>query len=197
MSTPATSATRTIAGDTFPAPGTWTIDPDHTELAFVGRHFMLTKVRGRFDDVRGTLVVGDQPATSRVDVEIAMASVSSGSEIRDTHLRSAELFDVEAYPTATFRSTSVDWAGPHGTLWGDLTIHGVTREVSLDFVFEGATPDPWGGQRAVFSAQTRLNREDFGITWNVALETGGLLVSKEVSLDISFEAVWSGDAVTT
>lgn len=190
------TATRTIAGETFPAPGTWTIDPDHAELAFVGRHFMLTKIRGRFDDVRGTLVVSAEPSASHVEVDIAMASVSSGSEIRDTHLRSAELFDVEMYPTATFRSTSVDWSGAHGVLVGDLTIHGVTREVRLDFAFEGATPDPWGGRRAVFSAQTRLNREDFGITWNVALETGGLLVSKEVSIDISFEAVWAGEEGT-
>ena len=182
-------ATRQVDGVTLPVAGTWDIDPVHTDLAFTGRHFMLTRVRGRFTDVSGTITVGEDLAASHVSVVIGMASVASGSEVRDTHLRSPELFDVERYPTATFVSVGVDWSGGTGTVHGDLTIHGVTRWVALRVTFEGYVPDPWGGHRAVFSAGTRVNREDFDITWNVALETGGVLVSKEVSLDIALEAV--------
>ena len=187
-------ATRQVHGVSIPVAGDWQIDPGHTDLAFVGRHFMLTKVRGRFTDVRGAITIADDVSLSHVRVEIGMASVESGSDVRDTHLRSSELFDVEAYPTATFESTSVDWSGSSGTVQGDLTIHGVTKRIALHVVFEGYVRDPWGGHRAVFSAGTRVNREDFGITWNVALETGGVLVSKEISIDISLEAVLSVDA---
>ena len=187
-------ATRQVHGVSIPVAGDWQIDPGHTDLSFVGRHFMLTKVRGRFTEVSGTITIEDDVSLSHVQVEIGMASVESGSDVRDTHLRSSELFDVEAYPTATFESTSVDWSGSSGTVQGDLTIHGVTKRIALHVVFEGYVRDPWGGHRAVFSAGTRVNREDFGITWNVALETGGVLVSKEISIDISLEAVLSVDA---
>ena len=108
-------------------------------------------------------------------------------------LESADLFDVENHPAAHFRSTSVQWRGDRGTVHGDLTIHGVTRRVPLDVAFEGHVRDPWGGDRAVFSARTRVNREDFGITWNQALEAGGLLVSREVQIDINLETVLSAD----
>jgi polyisoprenoid-binding protein YceI len=189
-----TDATRQVDGVSLPVAGAWQIDPGHTDLAFVGRHFMLTKVRGRFTDVRGTITIGDDVSFSHVRVVIGMASVESGSDVRDSHLRSPELFDVETYPTAMFESTAVDWSGSSGTVHGDLTIHGVTKRVSLQVVFEGYVRDPWGGHRAVFSAGTRVNREDFGITWNVALEAGGVLVSKEISIDIALEAVLSGDA---
>jgi polyisoprenoid-binding protein YceI len=187
---PATStATRTVDGTVLPAPGVWDIDPGHTDLAFVGRHFMVTKVRGRFTDVQGAVTIADDLADSTIEVTIGMASVESGSQVRDDHIRSAELFHVEQFPQATFRSVSVDWSGDRGTVHGDLTIHGVTRRVPLEVSFEGHVRDPWGGDRAIFSARARVDREDFGITWNVALETGGVLVSKEIRIEIELETV--------
>jgi polyisoprenoid-binding protein YceI len=187
------SPTRTVDGHVLPAPGAWEIDPGHTDVAFIGRHFMVTKVRGRFTDVTGTVVIAPHLDDSTVDVTIQMASVASGSEVRDTHIRSSELFDVEQFPTATFRSTSVDWVGTSGVIHGDLTIHGVTRNVPLAVTFEGHVSDPWGGDRAIFSARTKVNREDFGISWNVALEAGGLLVSKDIQIEIELETVLSRD----
>ena len=188
---PHATATRTLDGHVLPAPGSWEIDPGHAELAFIGRHFMLTKVRGRFTGVTGTVTIADDLAASSVDVEIDMNTVESGNQVRDDHIRSAELFDVETYPTATFHSSRVDWIGTGGTVHGELTIHGVTRQVALEVTFEGHVRDPWGADRAIFSARTQLNREDFGITWNVALEAGGVLVSKEVQIEIDLETVLS------
>ena len=193
MSTTSTTPTRMHDCQVIPAAGVWEIDPGHTDLAFTGRHFMVTKVRGRFTGVSGRVVVAHDMADSSVEVDIDMASVESGSQVRDDHIRSADLFDVENHPTAHFRSTSVEWLADRGTVNGDLTIHGVTRRVPLDVVFEGHVRDPWGGDRAVFSARTRVNREDFGITWNQALEAGGLLVSREVQIDINLETVLSAD----
>ena len=193
MSTTSTAPTRTHDGQVIPSAGVWEIDPGHTDLAFTGRHFMVTKVRGRFTGVSGRVVVAHDMADSSVEVDIDMASVESGSQVRDDHIRSADLFNVENHPTAHFRSTSVQWRGDRGTVHGDLTIHGVTRRVPLDVVFEGHVRDLWGGDRAVFSARTRVNREDFGITWNQALEAGGLLVSREVQIDINLETVLSAD----
>lgn len=187
--TTVTSPTRTVRGHVLPAPGTWEIDPGHADVSFVGRHFMVTKVRGRFTGVTGAVVIAEDIEDSRVEVTIDMASVASGNPTRDDHLRSAELFDVERFPQATFRSTKVVWNGDRGTVLGDLTIHGVTRAVPLEVAFEGHARDPWGGDRAVFSARTRVNREDFGVTWNVALEAGGVLVSKEVQIEIDLETV--------
>lgn len=190
--TPTPAPTRQLAGHVLPAPGTWDIDPVHTDLAFTGRHFMVTKVRGRFTDVTGSVTIAEDMADSQVEVTIGTASVTSGSDVRDDHLRSAELFDVEQFPTATFRSVSVEWHGQEGVVLGDLTIHGVTRRVPLTVVFEGHVRDPWGGDRAIFSAHTRVNREDFGVTWNVALEAGGVLVSKEIQIEINLETVLAG-----
>ena len=185
--------TRTLDGHVLPAPGRWDIDPGHTDLAFVGRHFMVTKVRGRFTDVTGAVTIADRLEDSRVDVTINMASVESGSEARDEHIKSPELFDIEQFPTATFRSTSVQWRRSGGTVHGDLTIHGVTRPVDLTVTFEGYVRDPWGGDRGIFSAHTKINREDYGITWNVALEAGGLLVSKDIQIEIELETVLARD----
>ena len=185
------TATRSLGGTILPVPGVWDLDPGHTEVAFTGRHFMLTKVRGRFTGVSGTVTVAEDPGESVVEVAIDMATVESGNPTRDEHLRSSELFQVERFPEATFRSVQVDWRGTSGVVVGDLTIHGVTKRVPLDVVFEGHARDPWGGERAIFSAQTRINREDFGVTWNVALETGGVLVSKEILITIDVETVLS------
>lgn len=185
---------RTIDGVTLPAAGRWEIDPGHAGIAFIGRHFMITKVRGRFTDIRGALTVAENLADSSVEVVIGMASVESGNAARDEHIKSAELFDVEQFPEAAFRSTNMDWHGERGVVWGDLTIHGVTRQVPLEVTFEGYARDPWGGDRAMFTATAQVNREDFGITWNVALETGGVLVSKDIKIEIDIETVLRGNA---
>ena len=188
-STMSSGPTRQIGGVQLPAHGDWLIDPGHADVAFTGRHMMLTKVRGRFTDVNGTVRVAEEPSDSTVDVTIGVASVSSGDETRDAHLRSAEMFDVDTYPTATYRSTSVVWRGMVGVVQGVLTIHGVSRPVALDVVYEGYARDPWGADRAVFSARTKIDREDFGLTWNAVLETGGLLVSKEITIEIAIETI--------
>jgi polyisoprenoid-binding protein YceI len=183
------AAVRTIGRVELPVAGTWRIDPEHADVSFVGRHFMITKVRGRFTDVRGEVRVAEDPSDSELEVVIGMASVNSGSAVRDEHLRSAELFDVASHPEATFRSDSVDWDGVHGTVRGALTIHGVTRRVGLAVVFEGHARDPWGEDRAVFSARAHIDREEFGVGWNLPLESGKLLVSPQIDLVIEVETV--------
>lgn len=188
-----TAPTREVNGETLPAAGRWEIDPGHADVAFTGRHFMVTKVRGRFTDVRGSVSIADDFELSNVDVVIGMSSVTSGSEARDEHLRSSELFDVDRFPEATFRSSRITWHGRRGTVTGDLTIHGVTREVDLAVEFQGYVRDPWGGDRAIFSATTEVDREDFGVTWNVALEAGGVLVSKDIKISIDIETVLQAD----
>lgn len=175
----------------LPAAGTWTIDPGHAEVGFVGRHFGLTKVRGRFTGVEGTVTVREPLDFSEVHVVIDMASVSSGNQTRDDHLRSEDFFDVANHAQATFRSTGVVTTGAEARMTGDLTIKGVTRPVTLDAEYLGQATDPWGAERAVFSAAGTINREDWGLTWNMALEAGGLLVSKEIRLEIEVELVRS------
>ena len=184
-----TTATRTLNGVELPAPGAWAIDPGHAEVAFIGRHFMLTKIRGRFTGVQGTISIAEDPNQSELHVTIDMASVSSGDQARDDHLRSADFFDVDNHPSATFRTTEVLWDGSRGSVHGQLTIKGVTRPVTLEVDYLGHARDPWGADRAVFSASATINREDWGLTWNVALETGGVMVSKEIRLEIEVETV--------
>ena len=180
-------ATRQINGVELPSAGVWNIDPGHAEVGFIGRHFGLTKVRGRFTGVVGTVVVGDDIAVSSVKVTIDMATVSSGDQSRDDHLRSPDFFDVGDHPTATFRSAAVVVMGVTGAIEGELTIKGITRPVTLDVEYLGHATDPWGGERTVFSASAKINREDWGLTWNMILEAGGLLVSKEIRLAIEVE----------
>jgi len=186
---PARAATRLVGGAELPAPGRWQIDPGHAEVAFIGRHFMLTKVRGRFAGVTGAIQVAEVPDESTVEVTIDMASVDSGSQARDEHLRSADLFYVERQPTATFSGRAAGWQGIRGRLEGDLTIHGVTRPVTLVAPYIGHVADPWGGQRAIFTASGTVNREDWGLTWNMPLDGGGLVVSREIRIEIDLEAV--------
>jgi len=188
MNTAAT-ATRTLAGTELPAPGRWQIDPGHTEVAFIGRHFMLTKVRGRFTGVTGAITVAEQPGESTAEVTIDMASVNSGSQARDDHLRSPDFFDVARHPTAAFTGRAAGWHGTRGQLAGNLTIRGVTRPVTLQAGYLGHVADPWGGQRAIFTAHGTLNREDWGLTWNMPLDGGGLLVSRDIRIEIEAEAV--------
>jgi polyisoprenoid-binding protein YceI len=187
------SATRVVEHIELPAAGTWTIDPGHAEVGFVGRHFGLTKVRGRFTDVEGSVTVGERPDSSDVKVVIGMASVSSGDTARDDHLRSEDFFDVVNHPQATFRSTGVVTTGAEGRITGDLTIKGITRPVTLAAEYVGHATDPWGADRAVFSAAATINREDWDLTWNMVLEAGGLLVSKEIRLEIEVELVRASD----
>jgi polyisoprenoid-binding protein YceI len=182
-------ATRSINGVELPSVGTWAIDPGHAEVGFVGRHIGLTKVRGRFTGVAGTITIAEEPAESHVEVEIDMVSVSSGDQSRDDHLRSADFFDVEHHPTARYRSTTVAISGTSGTMDGELTIKGITRPVRLDVDYLGHAADPWGNDRAVFNATGKLNREDWGLTWNILLEAGGLLVSKEITLELEVELI--------
>ncbi len=183
------SATRNINGLDLPAAGLWTVDPGHVEVGFVGRHFGLTKIRGRFAGVDGRVTVADDIASSSIEVVIDMASVTSGDQSRDDHLRSVDFFDVERHPQATFRSTDIVTSGPAGSIDGELTIKGITRLVTLDVEYLGHATDPWGSERAVFSASATINREQWGLTWNMLLEAGGLLVSKEIRLEIEVELV--------
>jgi polyisoprenoid-binding protein YceI len=185
----ASPATRHADGAELPAAGRWEIDPGHTELAFVGRHFMLTKVRGRFTGVSGVIEVAEVPGDSTIEVTIDMASVESGSQARDDHLRSADLFDVDRHPTATFSGHAADWHGTRGLLTGILTMRGISRPVTLQAEYLGYAADPWGGHRAVFSAAGTVNREDWDLTWNMPLDGGGLLVSREIRIEIELEAV--------
>jgi polyisoprenoid-binding protein YceI len=182
-------ATRTVNGTELPAPGIWRIDPGHAEVAFVGRHFGLTRIRGRFTGVEGTATIADDIIASSLDVKIDMASVDSGDQTRDDHLRSADLFDVDRHPVGRFRSTGLVVDGASGTIQGELTLKGITRVVSLDVAYLGHARDPWDNDRAIFSASAVVNREDWGISWNMLLETGGLLVSKEIRLDIEVELI--------
>ncbi|HZI98183.1 MAG TPA: YceI family protein [Actinomycetales bacterium] len=169
--------------------GTYVIDPSHTEVGFVARHAMVTKVRGRFTEVEGTLSFGDDAEASSAEATIKTASVSTGSPDRDGHLTSADFFDVEQYPAITFRSKGVQPDGDTYVLTGDLTIKDVTKAVRMPVEFGGAATDPFGNERAGFSAELDVDREDWGLTWNAALETGGVLVSKKIKLTLDVSAI--------
>jgi len=184
--------TATISRETAPTTQTtWAIDPAHTEVGFSVKHLMISTVRGRFADVRGTIRLdGNDLTQASVEAEIATASIDTRQEQRDAHLRSPDFFEVEKYPTITFRSTSVERIkNDRYRITGDLTIRDVTREVVLEGTDEGRGRDPWGGDRLGFSATTTIDRRDFGLTWNQALETGGVLVSNEIKIAIDLEAV--------
>ncbi len=158
--------------------GTWAIDPTHTEVGFVARHLMVSKVRGSFTDVSGTVEVAEDVTESVANVVIKTASVSTGTADRDGHLKSADFFDAETYPDMTFVSTGFDGE----TLTGDLTIKDVTKPVTLDVEFNGVATDPWGNEKAGFEATADINRTDWGLSWNANLEKGGVLVSEKIKL---------------
>lgn len=181
--------TREYKGTAVPLPGEYAIDTSHSTVEFVAKHLMVAKVRGRFSGFSGTVTIAEAPEESHVEVTIDAASVSTGNPDRDAHLRSADFFDVEQFPTLEFRSTSVAHEG--GDDWavaGDLTLHGVTRPVTLHVEFSGASPTPWGTKAVGFAAWTEVDREEWGLTWNAALETGGVVVSKKVRLELEVEA---------
>jgi len=182
------SEIRQVGEVAAPAPGEWSLDESHTTAAFVARHMMVTKVRGHFDRLSGRVQIGETPEASSVEVTLDAASIFSGDQKRDDHLRSADFLDVEKYPTITFRSTAVKQTGPSSLeVTGDLTIRDQTRPVELKVDFEGVERTPWGTTVAGFSAKAEINREDWGMTWNAALETGGVLVGKKVALEIETE----------
>lgn len=189
MSATTQELTRIIDGIPVPAAGRWIIDGSHTSAEFVARHLMVTKVRGGFGAIGGTLDVAENPKDSSVAVTIETSSVSTGDADRDGHIKSPDFFDIENYPEMTFASTAVR---AHGSSWivdGDLTIKDVGKPVSLEFDFAGIVTDPWGNQKAAFSATTTIDREDWNLNWNVALETGGVLVSKKIGIEIEMQAV--------
>lgn len=179
---------REIDGVSVPPAGKYELDPSHTEVGFVARH-MLTKVRGRFTEFSGTIEVGDTPETSTVEVEVKTGSVQTNFQQRDDHLRSADFFETDAHPVMTFRSTAIRHTGGSGfELDGDLTIRDVTKPITLEGEFLGWGKDPYENTFFSAEAKTTVEREDWDLTWNMAVETGGFLVSKKVDLVIDLEA---------
>ena len=180
---------RTVDGVEYPAVGTYDIDVSHTRLGFAVRHMAVSKVRGGFKDFSGTLELAENPVDSKVNVTIQAVSVDTSDENRDNHLRTNDFFDIENHPTWTFVSTAI--RPRTATEWdvdGDLTIRGVTNQVTLDATLEGVVKDPYGNHRVGFSATTSIIRDDFGVSFNGALEAGGVIVSKKVDIDLEIEA---------
>lgn len=162
--------------------GNWTIDPVHTDVSFTVRHMMVSKVRGKFTQVSGTLVTAADPLRSSATASIDLSSVDTGNEQRDQHLRSADFFDADHHPTMTYRSTGIRATDGALVLDGELTLKGVTRPVALTLELNGFGPDAYGGTRAGFSASGEINRKDFGVNFNASYEGGGLVVGDKVSL---------------
>jgi polyisoprenoid-binding protein YceI len=169
--------------------GTWTIDPVHSDVSFTVRHMVVSKVRGHFRRFSGQIVTGQDPLASSVTAEIDLSSIDTNNAQRDEHIRSADFFEVETYPTMTYRSTGVRRDGGDFVLDGELTLKGVTRTVPLRLELGGFGPDAYGGTRAGFSARAEINRRDFGVNFNAALETGGAVVSDKVTIQLEIEAV--------
>jgi len=176
--------------------GTYTIDPAHSRIGFVARHAMVTKVRGSFNEFDGSgYLDAANPANSKLELSIKAASIDTRNADRDAHLRSNDFFDMDTYPQITFTSTSVEPSGDSAyRVTGDLTIKGATRPVSIDFEYTGSAVDPYGNQRIGFEGTTTVNRKDWGVNWNAALEAGGVLVSENVTLEFDVSAIRSTDA---
>jgi polyisoprenoid-binding protein YceI len=183
----------TASATTTAARTTWKIDPAHSLIEFAVRHLMITTVKGRFGGVEGTVLLDEtDPSFADVDVRIDVASIDTRESQRDAHLRSADFFEAEKYPHITFTSKRpIARRGSEFTLVGDLTIHGVTKEVTLEVTEEGRGKDPWGGERLGFSAATKIKRSEFGLTWNQALETGGVLVGDDIRISLDLELLRS------
>ena len=169
--------------------GTWSIDPVHSEVGFAARHMMVSKVRGRFRTFSGQIVTGASPLDSSVTAEIDLSSIDTGQEQRDAHIKSADFFEVETYPTMTYRSTGVRQHGDGFILDGKLTLKGVTKDVPLTLELNGFGPDPYGGTRVGFTATGEINRRDFGVNFSAVMETGGAVVSDKITLHLEIEAV--------
>lgn len=187
-----TAATPTAVDPALAAlTGEYTVDPSHSSVGFTVRHAMVTNVRGSFTDLDGTLELdGANPAASEAALTVRMTSVDTGAEDRDNHLRSADFFDAEKFPEMTFRSTRAEQLGGEDyRITGDLTIKGVTRPLSIDLEFNGSATDPFGNERVGFEGSTTIQRSDWGLTWNAALEAGGVLVSDKVKLNFDISAI--------
>ena len=174
-------------------PGTYEIDPSHSSAAFTVRHAGISKVRGTVAITSGTIVIGDSIEASTVNAELDARSVTTGDANRDGHLQSADFFTVEKFPTWTFTSTSVSGSSDEFVVTGDLTINGVTKSVELETEFTGAAADAYGNERAAFEAKTEISRKEFDITWNAALEAGGVLVSDKVKIELDLSAIVKKD----
>jgi len=176
-----------------PAPGlvagTWSIDTTHSDVAFSVRHLMVSKVRGSFTKFEGSITVADNPSESSVEATIDMSSIDTKDENRDAHLRSPDFFHTDIYPTMTYRSTGVRPHGDGFVVDGDLTLHGVTKPVTLSLEFNGTSGDPWGGTRAGFSAETEISRSDFGVDITMPLDGGGVVVGDKIKVTLEIEAV--------
>ena len=169
--------------------GTWTIDPVHSEVGFSVRHMMVSKVRGRFTSFSGQLVTAEDPAASSVTAEIDLSSINTGNEQRDEHIKSADFFEVETYPTMTYKSTGIRVEDGEYVLDGDLTLKGITKRVPLHLELNGFGPDPYGGVRAGFTATGEINRSDFNVSFNAPLQNGGVVVGEKITLQLEIEAV--------
>lgn len=175
----------------------WQIDPNHSSIQFSARHMMISTVRGQFERFTGTIDADEQdPTRSRVEVQIDAASLNTRNNQRDADLRGPNFLDVDHYPSIDFKSTRVEQVDPsHGRITGDLTIHRETRAVVLNVEYTGQVKSPWGTTVAGFNAHTKINRKDWGLTWNAVLETGGVVVGEEITIDIEVELVKQADQV--
>jgi polyisoprenoid-binding protein YceI len=169
--------------------GTWTIDPSHSEVGFSVRHLMVSKVKGNFESFEGTITIAEDPLQSSVTAEVDLSSINTRDEQRDGHLRSADFFEVENHPKLTFTSTSVEPKGDDYVVTGDLSIKGTTKSVVLDLEFNGVHPDPWGGTRAGFSAETEISRKEFGVDFEIPMDGGGVVVGDKIKVLLEVEAV--------
>lgn len=183
----------TISADAIPGykAGTWVIDPTHSSVGFSVRHLMISKVKGTFDQFEATFVTGENPLDTKVSAIAQVASINTNEENRDGHLRTNDFFEAETHPTISFESTGVkvkDAAEGEYIVTGNLTIKGVTKSVDFDFEFGGFATDPYGNYKAAATAEAEINRNDFGLTWNAPLETGGVLVGEKVKITIDLQA---------
>lgn len=176
----------------------WQIDPSHSHITFTVRHMMISKVRGRFEAFSGSVNFDEaNPANTTVNIEVDLTSVNTRDEKRDGHLKSPDFFDVEKYPTMTFLSNRVEQIDAHnGRLYGNLTIKGISKEIVLEVTYAGTAKSPWGIVSAGFSARGAVNRKEWGLNWNQALETGGVLVGDEINIEIELELVEVAEAQT-
>ncbi|MCX3059870.1 YceI family protein [Streptomyces beihaiensis] len=190
-SSPTSPAARTGGPDLGALSGEYTIDPAHTTLGFTARHAMVTNVKGQFDDFTGSLHLdGTDPSKSTASFDVQMASIDTGNPDRDGHLKSADFFKIDEFPTMTFRSTSVEpLGGDDYRVTGDLTIVGTTRPITIDLEFNGHAKDPFGNERVGFEGKAEIRRSEWGVTWNTALETGGVLVSDKIKLTFDISAI--------
>lgn len=169
--------------------GKWALEKQHTKIGFIAKHLMVTKVRGHFAGFDGTVDIADDLTESKIEVTIDASSIDTGAADRDDHLRSGDFLDVSTHPELRFVSTDISTNGDVFQITGDLTIREVTNPITLVATYEGSVTDPWGNERIGFSARTEMNREQWGLTWNAALEGGGWLVSKDVVLEIEGQLI--------